>query len=123
MAERSLVVDIGCTDQFSNYAVDCFPALTANRCSGEGWWIVDLGRQATLRDFFLLQGHAQEVPYAAAKVSPVRMAHMLGNSMSLNVLERLLPRLLALAKIFPSAPRPDAWETLTQRLTAQQRYP
>ena len=110
LAARSLVVDIGCTNKFAHHTVDHFPTLTAGRASERGWWIVDLGRQVSTRDMALLQGLSTELPYAAAGVSAARMSHMLGNSMSLNVLGRLLPRALAMAGISPKDQRvADPW--------------
>ncbi len=95
------------------YMVDRFPTITACRAYKFGYWIVDLGKRATLRDFFLLQGiQPDTIPYAAAGVGERRVAHMLGTSMSCNVLERLLPRVLAMVKIFPSCPRRDPWALL-----------
>ncbi len=113
LSARSLVVDVGCSKKHLSYMVDRFPTITATRASTFGYWIVDLGRQATLRDFFLLQGiQPGTIPYTAANVGERRVAHMLGNSMSCNVLERLLPRVLAMVKVYPSRPRRDPWALL-----------
>ena len=120
MSTRSLVVDIGCSANRVNYMTDRFPTLTASRASVFGFYLVDQGRQLDLRDCFLLQGISPNAyQYVEAGVSEQRVAHMLGNCMSCNVLERLLPLVLAMVDIFPSAPRrQDPWEALGARFAA-----
>ena len=112
----TLVVDIGCSADRINYMTDCFPTITAKRGSQCGWWIVNGGYQVALPHLFLLQGMSiEKFPYEKAKVSAARMGHMCGNAMSCNVLERLLPRVLAMVGIRPSTPRPDPWPAVAAR--------
>ncbi len=70
---------------------------------------MDFGRRATLRGLFLV--NPRRYQYVEAGVSEQRVGHRLGNSMSCNVLERLLPRVLAMIGVFPSAPptNPGPW--------------
>eukprot|EP00969_Alexandrium_andersonii_P286984 12686598-Alexandrium_andersonii.AAC.1 len=49
-----------------------------------------------------------------AGVSPQRVGHMVGNSMSVCVLERLLPNVLKSIGVTPSNPRPDPWASLSE---------
>ena len=50
-----------------------------------------------------------------AKVTDTRLAHMVGNAMSCNVLERLLPRVLDSIGITPDVVKPDRWDILVRR--------
>ena len=102
LSKRSIVVDVGCTDQFAHHMVDCFPTITARRGSELNYWIVDMGRRVTVTDFMLLQGVSPDsYPMDKVGVSDKRMGHMLGNAMSCNILERLLPRALMLIGVTP----------------------
>ena len=74
------------------------------------------GYQVALQHLFILQGlDLDTFPYEAAKVSERRMGNMCGNAMSANILERLLPRVLAMVGIRPSTPRPDPWPAVAAR--------
>lgn len=113
LAQKSLVVDIGCSMKRMNHMVNRFPTITSARARSCGWWIVNIGRQVTLRDLFLLQGiDPNAYDYKGAGISASHMGSMLGNAMSLNILERLLPRVLDLVGIKAHAPKPDKWEQL-----------
>ena len=93
--------------------VDCFPTITARRGSEMNYWIVGMGRRVTPVDLMLLQGVSPDwFPLDKVGVSPQRMGHMLGNAMSCNILERILPRALRLIGVTPNLSRGDPWTDL-----------
>ncbi len=113
--DHDIVVDIGCTARFANYKVDCFPTITAERAANFGWWLVRHGRRIDLPDLLKLQGiPADFFDFEGAGVSKQRVAHMCGNAMSVNVLERLLPKVLASIGVHASTPQGDTWMKLCQ---------
>ena len=112
-----IIVDIGGTSQFAHYTVDEFPTITATRAVSFAFWVADLGRRVTLDELMLLQGFdpAMFEGRKEAKVTDARLAHMVGNAMSCNVLERLLPRVLDSIGITPDVVKPDRWDILVRR--------
>jgi site-specific DNA-cytosine methylase len=129
LATSRIVVDIGASCKFSHYSVDQFPTITSTRAISCDWWIADLGRRVTTDELMFLQGFEKgSIDYKAAKVSEQRVRHMVGNAMSMNILERLLPRALSSVGIYPSRPNLDRWEhavracqvPVTPRVTVRQ---
>ena len=113
-----IIVDIGGTSQFAHYTVDEFPTITAERAMLLfAYWVADLGRRVTLDELMLLQGFdpAMFEGRKEAKVTDARLAHMVGNAMSCNVLERLLPCVLDSIGITPDVVKPDRWDILVRR--------
>lgn len=112
-----IIVDIGGTSQFAHYTVDEFPTITATRAVSFAFWVADLGRRVTLDELVMLQGFdpASFATRKDAKITDARLAHMVGNAMSCNVLERLLPRVLDSVGIVPDVVKPDKWEVLVRR--------
>ena len=115
--QQSLVVDIGSSEHRLGYMINRWPTITAKRASEFGYWCVDLGRRVQLADLLKLQGISPSFPglqecLRNKKVKEGRVAHMLGNSMSVNVMERLLPRVLYLINVAPSNQQPDRWANL-----------
>jgi DNA-cytosine methyltransferase len=106
--------DVDCSIKFSTYSAGYLPCMTATRASTRGWWVSTRGRRIYLPELFRFQGlHEADVPWQQAGVTPKQMAHMLGNTMSLNVCERVLGRALWCAGLVSRAP-PDRW-ALRQR--------
>ena len=114
LTDSRIIVDIGGTSKFAHYTVDEFPTITATRAVSFAFWVADLGRRVTLNELALLQGFDPSTFNCKhdAKVSDARLAHMIGNAMSHNVLERLLPRVLDSIDILPDVVKPDRWELL-----------
>lgn len=111
LKDSRVVVDIGASKGFAHYAVDAFPTITSTRATMRSWWIADLGRRPTLAELAMLQGfEIKDIDYKAAKVSEKRLLHMIGNAMSCNVLERLVPCALDSVGIVPSNPNLDRWQ-------------
>ena len=113
------VVDVGCSVSRRSYMVNRFPAITSTRAAlaTGGWWRVKMRRASCLEDYLLLQGiPTNYFNLERCGVSRARLSHMCGNAMSVNVLERLLIKVLASIGIFPSHPKPDIWRNLVDAL-------
>jgi site-specific DNA-cytosine methylase len=123
VSERPLIVDIGCTRQFRTYTVDVSPTITAKRGCSREFWLLHLGRQISLDDICKLQGIPPDFfDLEASKVSDRRLGHMIGNCMSINVLERILPAVLHCVGIRPTGPNAsteDTWAELVKRFPRQ----
>ena len=113
LAKSNIVVDIGCSDSYKQFMVDKFPTITSTRAASFLRWIADLGRHVKLEQLLLLQGSPPgSIPFEKANVSRQRVAHMAGNAMSCNVLERLLPKVLYSTGIAPENATPCQWSAL-----------
>ena len=68
------------------------PCLTRGRAGAGGHWVSSLSRLLTVKETLVLQGMAADVRRAG--ISDRQLGLMIGNAMSVNVLERLRVRLL-----------------------------
>ena len=68
------------------------PCLTRGRAGAGGHWVSSRSRLLTVQEMLILQGMAANVRRAG--ISDRQLGLMIGNAMSVNVLERLLVRLL-----------------------------
>jgi len=74
----------------------CVPCLTRSRCGKESHWLMGRGRRLNLNETARLMGmNPKSIDVDC--VTKNKMGKMLGNSMCVNVLERLLVRLLPAA--------------------------
>ena len=104
-----IFTDIDCSLKFNNFTVGYLPCMTATRASSCGWWVSTRGRRITLSELFGFHGvDERDVPWREAGVSATQMGHMLGNTMSLNVCERVLSRALWSAGLVARSPV-DRW--------------
>ena len=114
--QDNIVVDIGCSMSHLTKQVNVFPTITATRGRSRAWWLLRQGRQATVRDLCRLQGVPDGTfDIEGCKITPAVLGHMVGNMMSVNVLERLLPRVLDAIGCRASMPTPDPWLALQHR--------
>ena len=76
------------------------PTMTRTRCGSFGYWCSTKGGRLTVNDFIRLQGFdTTDLPRKILKVSAAELAGALGNSMSLNVVMKVLPRVLFAASL------------------------
>ena len=76
--------------------LNCSPCITRSRAAGH--WISNRGRRFTMQEMMRLQG----VDASLRVVVPeMQFRRMLGNSMSVNVLERILCTLLPASGLWP----------------------
>jgi hypothetical protein len=86
-----IAMDIGSTRP--GWMVDKCPCLTARRAATGGHWISSRGRRTYLGEMLRLQGFKPALVQTGEMSAPA-MGRLVGNAMSVNVLERLLLRLL-----------------------------
>ena len=93
-SKHFVAVDVGCSDRFARYKVGLHPCLTASRAQQFGWWWSLVGRRATLPELCRCQGCDLDdfSGWCEQGITEAAMAHMVGNAMSLNVIERVLIR-------------------------------
>ena len=93
-SKHFVAVDVGCSDAFARYKVGLHPCLTASRAQQFGWWWSLVGRRATLPELCRCQGCELDdfSGWREQGITEAAMAHMVGNAMSLNVIERVLIR-------------------------------
>ena len=110
MKSRFVAVDVDCSKNFATMGTSIHPCLTATRGRSFGWWWSLVGRRASLAELCQLQGvRMLDLPHAG-KVTEREMGHMLGNSMSLNVIERVVGASLWSAGLVSMQPQ-DRWCT------------
>lgn len=105
-----VVVDIGASMEWALSMAHVMPTLTATRASTCGWWLSIVGRQIELDELFRFQGLEMQDcgDFIAAGLTPKHIGHMLGNSLALNVIERVLSRALWSAGLVAQR-LPDRW--------------
>lgn len=113
-----LVTDVGASPRFASTMSDCCPCLTKSR-GRTGHFLIDEGRFTSVVEMGALQGLPEDAVNcmieAADKVAnsgSAAVGQALGDSMSLNVLMRLLPRVLLSAGLVTQLPV-DAWARFT----------
>ena len=99
--QTPVVIDMGSSIRYSSFKIDACMTLTSNRCSMFGYWITTKGGPMDVYDMMHLQGFSQKDfgDFNALGVSNTAMAACLGNAQSLNVLMKVVPRALYLARL------------------------
>ncbi len=106
---RPIFIDICASRQFSMWRVNECPCLTHARGQSGGYWITTHKRKMTVEEMMGFQGiQPTTVPWQRLGISKTRMGAAVGNAMSVNVLERLLPRVCYAAGIIDHLPE-DKW--------------
>jgi site-specific DNA-cytosine methylase len=83
------------------------PCLTRSRAGAGGHWVSNRSRLLTIEEMLSLQGMRADV--CREGISNRQMGLMIGNAMSVNVLERLLVRLLPVVGLWPPGSLQDKW--------------
>ena len=98
---QPVVVDCGSSPRYSSFKINLCMTLTKTRCSGFGYWHSMKGAPLSVEDMMRLQGFEPTDfgNYSEIGVSHRAMAGCLGNAQSLNVVMKLIPRALFLAKL------------------------
>jgi len=104
--EESWVVDCDSSPNRSSCQEECAPCLTCSR--RDGHWVTSRGRRLRKTEMMRLQGMDPTIFKVA--VSERELGKQLGNTMSVNVLERLLARLLPAVGL-AARKLPDRWES------------
>ena len=100
--KETCLLDVGATPRFSSAIVGCCPCLTASRAKASGHFVTTRSGMMTLSEICRFQGLPQN-RYTCAR-DKVNMSHAkfgfaVGNAMSVNVLERLFPKVLRAANL------------------------
>jgi len=83
------------------------PCITTARAKGH--WVTSRGRRMTKEEMMRLQG--MNATAFKVAVSETQLGKQIGNTMSVNVLERILVRLLPAAQLAKSRDLEDRWES------------
>lgn len=89
---NDIFIDADCSKRFATFGVNEIKCLTASRGATGGPWILSRGRRMTTSELFAFQGMHDDDDYAGWDhvVTRRMMGHMLGNTVSLPITERVL---------------------------------
>ena len=90
--DQEIVLDVDSSLERCHYMVDRCPCLIRSR--PQGYWLLQRQRRMRVREMLRLQGMAHHANTLRQVVPDAALAAMIGNSMSQNVIELLLVRLL-----------------------------
>ena len=93
--ESPWIIDCDSSASRAHGMLNCSPCLTRSRAAGH--WVTNRGRRLQMTEQMRLQGI--HPPFSVA-VPPVEFGRLLGNSMSINILERILCSLLPAAGLW-----------------------
>ena len=106
-----ICVDAGASDGRSTSKVDHTMTLTRSHCGSRSYWLTSAGRYLDG-----LQGFDPVwLDFEGAQVSATAAGHMLGNAMSINVLEFVVPGLLFSANLISQAMLDDMMRRVKRR--------
>ena len=95
--KKCIAVDVMASAGRQNSMKGVLPCLTASRASGGGFYLPALGRFTTTEEMGKCQGMSvADMPWQET-MTEKQFRHALGNAMSQNVLEALLPKVLSSA--------------------------
>ena len=103
-------IDVYSSPKFAQAKASVCPCITATRGSQGGFHITNQGRMTTHEELARLQGWTSPAFARMRKSGSLKtIGHALGNGMSINVLYRLLPRVLFAAGLLNEKPY-DIWK-------------
>lgn len=109
--EQTCLIDLWASPKFTQVRVAECPCITATRAKQGGYYITNQKRMTRLHELGRLQGWPTDYidKLIGSKVPKPMIAHALGNGMSVNVVYRLLPRVLRAAGLIGKDPI-DKWK-------------
>ena len=113
----AVITDIGASAKFSHSMTNVMPCITASRGKTRMYHISTANSLMTLETIERVQGFPNNF-YKPRECGVIESAYgmMLGNSVSINVFMRLLPRFLEAAGIISEKPKVDYWEAAIHSL-------
>ena len=113
---KRFVMDGRAGSKFAHIMLDCSPCITRCRGSSHGHFVTKLNRFMQVEEIGRLQGFSQEAieAYTQAEPNSSKLGAAFGDSMSINVLMRLIPKVLHSAGL--AEPGKDIWEASTNLL-------
>ena len=104
-------VDVDCSDGgWRSWRASESMTLTATRCKMGGWYVSTLKRRLDMEEMLRFQGWSKHFMGDMGALADGQILHAVGNAMSCNVLERLLPRLAYVTGVVKEKPL-DAWKS------------
>lgn len=103
--EEPFIVDCDSSEDRSKSGNGICPCITVSR--GAGHWVTNRGRRLTKEEMMRLQG--MDPTSFKVAVSENQLGRQLGNTMSVNVLERIFVSLLPAAKLVRRSEVKDRW--------------
>ncbi|MFM6334018.1 MAG: DNA cytosine methyltransferase [Dolichospermum sp.] len=118
-AKVSAFVDVLASSTFANCKAGVCPCITASRSKVGGFYVTTLKRMTYYQELGGLQGFPMKKLRKLLTCHHVKQnttGHAIGNAISVNVLMRLLPRILVAAGLVQPtvAARSDLWKRLTK---------
>lgn len=101
------VIDAGSSCDFTRPATNKIMTITSSRAGQGKYWLTARSRYASVAELARLQGHNARL-IRRDGITDSEFGRMVGNGMSVNVLERMLPRALAAAGLV-SGVHADRW--------------
>ena len=119
-AQDPCFVETGASLAWSSVMIGTSPCLTATRCGNGGHFMTHRRRLMTVSEMCRLQGlPPNRINYRQAKVSSKVFARAVGNMMSVNVLQRILPALLKSAGLLEASGHLEAPTVFSHRLLSK----
>ena len=110
--QTTCLIDVFASPKFAQSKVGACPCITATRGSQGGFYITNRNRMTTMMELGRLQGWPTKCilrMFNAPGVSRKQVGHSIGNGMTVNVMLRLLPRVLYSAGLIAEKPK-DKWK-------------
>ena len=114
-----MLVDLAASARFENIGIGISPCITATRAKQGGYFIVNQKRMTSTHEIGRLQGFPTwAVDKMLSTIShPGDIRFAIGNAMGVNVLVRLLPRVLYSAGLLQERPK-DIWKHFSSKNAA-----
>jgi DNA-cytosine methyltransferase len=121
--EQTCFIDIYASPSYTQARVGRSPCITATRAAQGGYYITNQRRMTETEELGRLQGWPTSYIHrmVASGVAQKVIRHAIGNGMSMNVVYRLLPRVLLAAGLVNERPQ-DKWKHLTRKMTEAEGY-
>lgn len=110
---QTCLIDVHASPQFGQAAVGISPCITATRGKQGGFFVTNRQRMTNIEELGRLQGWPTQVVHKMqrdnVRVAKKYIGHAIGNGMTVNVVLRLLPRVLYSAGLLAEKPF-DQWK-------------
>ena len=117
MIKQAVAIDVDSSPNFMSWQCGYTHCLTASRGKTSGFYITSHGRKNSLDEMMKLQGMSpKDLKGWKSYMARGSMNHALGNAMSGNILQRVLPRALTAGGL--ARPVPDRWLDKSYRFWA-----
>ncbi len=124
MDTRTCMIDVFASKRFASSAVDKCVCITASRGLQGGYYISNQSRMTSVAELGRLQGMPTRwlQHCLCSDVDRRRLGGAVGNSMSVNVLSRIVPRALYCAGVLPQLAE-DNWKRASPGVALDSMYP